>query len=393
MKHYTILLTLLLSILSIRAQEQGSIQALLATIEQNNLELKALRHNQNAELLDMKAENTVGGPSVEFSPFYKRGLHTMPESELIISEEFDFPTHYRDRSKQISLHEDVLRNTYNSKRNELLLQAEIIALDIIRLSQIRTLLDAQLHECDTLLSVLNSEFHNGNVTSLETNKCRIEQSQIKKSIITTESELGNQLEQLRLLNGGQPLNVNIAQFPNYEVERDFETFLQQALQNNSQLQIAQAELKASEFGSKTARRQWLPSINIGYRMNTSMGEKVSGMLVGASFPLLSVARNKKAANERLASAQLTLQQEQQTTTQQLRSIYNQLTYIDQILSLGDQEVLNSTLALLNKSLQQQHITITQYISEKSDIYTQMTALIELQHQKAVLCATLMKKIN
>lgn len=393
MKHYIIFLALLMSMSSIRAQESNSIGSLLATIEQNNLELKALRHNNNAELLNMKAENTVSGPSIEFSPFYKRGLHTMPESELIISEEFDFPTRYRDRSKQTRLQEDVLRNTYNAKRNELLLEAEIITLDIIRLSQIRSLYDELLQEWQTMLDVLGKKSEDGSITALDVNRCRLEYSQTKKELLTTENELKNQTEKLRLLNGGQSLSVGITDFPNYEVEQDFETFLHQALQNNSQLQIAQAELRASEFASKTARRQWLPSINIGYRMNTSMGEKTNGMLVGASFPLFSVARNKKAANERLTSAQINLQQEQETTTQQLRTIYNQLTYIDQILSLGDKQVLDSTLTLLNKSLQQQHITITQYISEKNDIYSQLTDIIELQHQKAILCATLTKKLG
>lgn len=389
LRKYAILLVILISSACLHAQEQNSIDELLNTIEQNNLELKALRHGQKAELLDMKAENCVGGPSIEFSPFYKRGLHTMPESEFIISQEFDFPTQYRDRMRMQKLQEDVLQNTYNTKRNELLLQAEIIALNIIRLTQIQSLLNEQLLELDTLLTVLDKELQSGNATALDMNKSRIEHSQTKKELIMTESKLTSQFEELRLLNGGQDLCLNITHFPNYEIAGDFDTFLHQAMHSNSQLQIAQAQLKASEFESKVACRQWLPSINIGYRMNTSMGEKLSGMLIGVNFPLYSVARHKKAANERLESTRLILQQEQETVTQQLRSIYNQLTCIDQVLSLGDLEVLDSTLRLLNKSLAQKHITLVQYLSEKNDIYNQLTDLIELQHQKAMLCATLM----
>lgn len=388
MKHNIILFALLLCTLNLQAQQPGSIEALLSTIEQNNLELKALRHSHKAELIDMKAENSVSGPSVEFSPFYKRGLHSLAESELIISEEFDFPTHYRDRSRQTRLQEDVLNNQYNAKRRELLLEAELLALDAIRINQTRQLVQEQLNTSDSILLILEKHLSNGDATALDVNRTKIQHSELQRSLITTESELTKLFEQLRILNGGQPVEVNLSQFPNYKLDNDFDSFAQLALQNNSSVQIAQAEVKMSEHLSKMSRRQWLPSLTVGYRMNTSMGEAVSGMLVGASFPLFSAASKKKAANERLASAQLTLQQEEETTIQQLRSIYNELRSIDKIIGLNDTVVLQSTLTLLDKSFEQKQITYHTYISEKAEIYAKLNDLVELRYQRARILASL-----
>lgn len=86
MKHTFILLFFLTAVPGILSANTD-IQTVLKHIERNNLTLKAIRHEQKAGILDLKADNTPAGPSVEYSPFYRSGYSGIAESELIVSEE------------------------------------------------------------------------------------------------------------------------------------------------------------------------------------------------------------------------------------------------------------------------------------------------------------------
>ena len=77
--------------LSYGMMDAGDIDPVLQEIERNNLELKALRSENRASVLDMKGENSLEAPSVEYSPFFRNGVSGVASSELVVSQEFDFP--------------------------------------------------------------------------------------------------------------------------------------------------------------------------------------------------------------------------------------------------------------------------------------------------------------
>ena len=71
MKRFLIAVSLVL--MASAAKAEGSIGDVLKQIAQNNLTLKALHHEGEAEVLDIKAANAPGGLSVEYSPFFRSG--------------------------------------------------------------------------------------------------------------------------------------------------------------------------------------------------------------------------------------------------------------------------------------------------------------------------------
>ena len=73
MKRYLIAISAMLATLTAAATGTDSIGDILRQIAANNLTLKAQAHESEADVLDIKADNALGGPSVEYSPFFKKG--------------------------------------------------------------------------------------------------------------------------------------------------------------------------------------------------------------------------------------------------------------------------------------------------------------------------------
>ena len=70
------------------------IDELLQQIERNNKSLQALRQENEAARQEIRSQNNLEDPSVEYSPFYTKGTDGMSSSELVVSQGFDFPTRF-----------------------------------------------------------------------------------------------------------------------------------------------------------------------------------------------------------------------------------------------------------------------------------------------------------
>ena len=89
---------------------------ILQTIRANNTGLKAMLKDIEADNADTRADNTVGGPSVEYSPFWQKNVDGVASSELVVSQEFDFPTLYSARGKSADLKDKALMLQYDAAR-------------------------------------------------------------------------------------------------------------------------------------------------------------------------------------------------------------------------------------------------------------------------------------
>ena len=107
MRRYLIATAVALSACS--AALADTVGDVLKQIAANNLTLQSAAHDMRADVLDIKATNTLGGPSVEYSPFFTKGYSGVAESELVVSQEIDFPTKYAARSKQAQMQQKLMK--------------------------------------------------------------------------------------------------------------------------------------------------------------------------------------------------------------------------------------------------------------------------------------------
>ena len=130
-----------------------TIDDVLRQVEQNNKELQAQTHATLASKLEVQAENNLEDPSVEYSPFYTRGITGMSSSELVVTQGFDFPTLYGARRKSGKVKQEALDRRYQAVRRDILLEAKNLCLDLIMLRQKQALLDERAKNADELLAL------------------------------------------------------------------------------------------------------------------------------------------------------------------------------------------------------------------------------------------------
>lgn len=373
----TRILTLLIFTFVINAPIFAQMDSVLNCIVENNLALKALRHSQAADVLDIRSDNALGGPSIEYSPFYQSGYNGVASSELIVSEEFDFPTQYAQRRKQASLQSDANAGEYESARRSLMLDAELICIDVIRLNQLADLLQRRQQQSEEMQSMFQKRMDAGDANILELNKAKLTLMDVKKSVVATENERAELLLQLQSLNGGNAVVLSQRSFPDYsDIQIDNPDLIARSLANDPDVQAAQANTRLADHSLSMSRQSWLPSISVGYRRNTERSEALNGFMVGASFPLFNTASKVKSARQRQLAAQLQLTDVQTQKEAELRTLCSELARLRQVLDHSDTDLLLQTLALLDKALTQGEITALQYYTEVSDIYADLETHID-----------------
>lgn len=361
------------------------IDSLVGIVATENLELKALSHEHAARSYEMQGENTLKGPSVEYSPFYSKGYHGMASSELIVSQEFDFPTLYGQRKKQTRMEEATMQRQYETRRREIMLEARLLVLDIICQNQLIELLNERCVQSKNTTTLIEKRLTAGDANALENNKARLIQMQSLQELAQAQNELQALQLQLQALAGSKPVCVSIKTLPEIKegtMKTDAETDGSNDPYNLRLPEVEEAEqaLATSQHNEKNSRMAWLPSLSVGYRRNTEEAARLNGFLVGASFPLYSKSSRQKAARQRTISDEINLQQIQQQVRMAQQQRYDELNRLHSVLDHSDTQLLRETLDLLAKAMQHGQITALQYYTECTDIYNQLISHINLHCQ-------------
>lgn len=388
MKRYLIATIVAFSTYSIAFAD--NIGDVLKQVASNNLTLQALVHDNQADVLDIKASNSIGGPSVEYSPFFTKGYSGVAESELVVSQEIDFPTKYAARNKQAKMQNIVGEQLLIKQRRDILLQAQLLCIDLIRLNQTLSMLHERLANSETLLQMYQKRMDAGDANALELNKVKLDCMEVRTLVNEAQGERTSLLQQLRLLNGGKPIDVIDTVLPEYPQITNFESYRALALASDADVAVAQTALRAADMNLKLQKNEWLPNISFGYRRNTEQGEGINGFLVGVSFPLYSNSNNVKAARQRRESAELQVMQAQNEAEASMRTNYEQLQGLQQVIDHSDVKLLQESLTLFAKALQHGEITALVYYVEINSIYEKLQRHIDLHCQSVKLLAELHK---
>lgn len=388
MKRFLIAVSFVL--MAFTASADNSVDDVLKQIAQNNLTLRALQHDNEADVLDIKAENSLDGLSVEYSPFFRSGYSGVAESELVVSQEIQFPTKYADRNKQAKMLKSVGGKMYEKNRRDILFEAEQLCLDIIRLNMTMTMLDQRLKNSETLHQMYDKRMAAGDANILEVNKVKLDCMEVQTMVSEAQNERMLLLQQLQQLNGGKPVTIDSEKFPEFQPIKDFESYKALYLASDADIQMAETMLKSADMNVKMQKRGWLPNISFGYRRNTEQKEGVNGLMVGVSFPLYSNSKRIKAARERRQSAELQVEQARKDAESQLQSGYQQLVGLQQVLDHSDVKMMQESIVLFSKALQHGEINALDYYTEVNSIYEKLQRHIDIHCQSAKLHAVLHK---
>lgn len=390
MKRYLIIATLITATLS--ATAQTSIEDVLSSIETNNKELQANRQLITAQKLASKLDNNLPDPSVSYVHQYGNREGMGIQGELVASQSFDFPSVYVQRNKLAKAKGESYDRQGAEVRQQILLQAKEVCLDLVFLNQQKSLLDQRRQNAEQLAALYEMRLKNGDASILETNKINLELLNAKNEARMNEAARVAKLHELATLNGGVAIHFTDTVYQPVETPQSFVDLQQEAVPANRQLLALQGEKSAALRQLGVSKSLWLPGFELGYRLNTATGgERFNGFLVGITIPLFSNRNNVKQAKAQSLYTDLQIESTTTTVENELLQLYNQSvalkTSIDEY-----QSVLKSqnNLALLNKAIQSGQISMIEYFVDVTTLYQSMQNYMQLQNEYQKVMAQLYK---
>ena len=364
------------AVVSAKAQD---INAVLKSVEQNNMELKALLKGNEAADIENKSQNTLEDLSIEYSPFFQSETSGIASSELVITQGFDFPTLYGARKKAGQLQRNVLDMQYQTARRDILVNAKKLCLDIINYNKQKQLLQERRKNADELLAMFELKFKNGDATSLELNKIKLDRMNLETELVQADTKHANAMQQLQALNGGLPIEVNMTEYPQAPAD-DEVTMYEKAVATDWTVRTAQASVLAAEQDVKVNKQSWIPKFEIGYRRNTEGDNASNGFLIGGSIPLFSSKNKVKIAKARQTEAVMQHANARINAENSARTMINQMKQLKASADAYDVPLMRQTLKLLRTAVENGEISVTEYYVEADNIYKNMITYVDIERQ-------------
>lgn len=390
MKSYIIVAAL--SLLAGGLSAQTSVEDVLRSVEVNNRDLRANGQLIQSQKLEAGLDNNLPDPSVSYTHQYgnKEGMGI--QGELVASQSFDFPTVYARKHKLTKAKSAGLDRQGAAFRQQVLLQAKEICLDLVLLNQQKNLLDIRLKNAEQLSALYATRLERGDANILETNKINLELLNAKTEARMNETARVAKLQELATLNGGAALAFTDTAYALSREVLSFDELKAEAMQADPQLQTLRSEQVTALRQLSVSKAKNLPGFELGYRLNTAAGgERFNGFLVGVSIPLFSNRNYVKKAKAQTRYTEMQLESTSFTVGNELRQLYNQSVALKSSLDEYE-DVLKSqnSLALLNKAIQSGQISMIEYFVDVTTYYQSMQNYLQLQNQYQKVMAQLYK---
>ena len=367
-----------------------TMDQVVSQIMQNNVHLQANERNVQAEISTIKMQNNLGATMVSYSPFYANGVHGIASSELVVSQDFDFPTLYALRSRLGRQQTVELQSRLQAMQNDVRLEARTLCLTLIHQHKLAEVLQLRTNTMQNLVNLYEKKMQQGAATVIELNKVRLETMQQKAELQKCLSAIATTETLLKALNAGKDITLGVHQYPAKYQLPDDETIVAQYVANDMTAQADVRHTQAMNHKLTISRNSWLPSLSVGYRRNTSLEEKSHGFRIGAAVPLFSNANRTRAAKARYESALATAQQTRIAAEAEIRKQLAQMHNIRKSMDAYDVPLMQDAMTALTKACTQGEITAIDYCRETRDITAQLQTYLTLERDYHLCVAKILK---
>ena len=390
MKTYTlyILGSILLGTLTTRAQ--SSIDQVLKSIETNNKSLQANTKMTDAQKLEAQTGKFLANPSVEWEQMWGNRNNPGSEYTLTVKQSLDFPTTYSNKNKLANLKANTIGFQSAAYRQQLLLNAKQTCIEIIYLRKQKSLLDERLANAETMFALYKKRFESGDANQLELNKIQLEllnaqnQSRLNKAALTAAEE------QLRNLNGGNPITFDATDYPAGEELINFDQLQAAFMDADPNLKSLTGNQEIANREVKLSRSLTLPKFDVGYKRNAASDHVASnGFMVGVSIPLFENKNTVKKAKAQAEFATASLEDNRLNLKTNLQQLYQQAEAL-QISRADYAKVLEQqrNIELLNKALNAGQLSVIDYFTELSTIYDSHQSYLDVEKEYHSILAQL-----
>lgn len=368
MNRIIIIIAFVAGITGVKAQS-NSIDAFLESVKVNNTTLKALSGKADADKTENKMGINLANPEIEFGKLWAgSGSGESNEIDFSVTQSFDFPTAYRNRSKMTDEQNKSVDIQYQVAMADVLHQARLLCVEYIFMQKMNKELKSRSEAARNLLGAYQKLFDRGEVSILDRNKAKLNQMTVEKALQLNEVELSTLRLELERLNGGVAI-PSIEDYSPYASPIDFEAWFNTVKDNIPLLQQSQQEISVSRKQESLARSLNLPKFKAGYKGERVGGFTSQGFTVGMSIPLWEGRNTVKSKKIQTRALEFQHEDTQLQMKNQLRNQYGKAVQLAGLLDSYKREVNPDTdYALLQKAFEKGQLSLINYLLELEAYY-------------------------
>lgn len=368
MNRIIIIIAFVAGITGVKAQS-NSIDAFLESVKVNNTTLKALSGKADADKTENKMGINLANPEIEFGKLWAgSGSGESNEIDFSVTQSFDFPTAYRNRSKMTDEQNKSVDIQYQVAMADVLHQARLLCVEYIFMQKMNKELKSRSEAARNLLGAYQKLFDRGEVSILDRNKAKLNQMTVEKALQLNEVELSTLRLELERLNGGVAI-PSIEDYSPYASPIDFEAWFNTVKDNIPLLQQSQQEISVSRKQESLARSLNLPKFKAGYKGERVGGFTSQGFTVGMSIPLWEGRNTVKSKKIQTRALEFQHEDTQLQMKNQLRNQYGKAVQLAGLLDSYKKEVNPDTdYALLQKAFEKGQLSLINYLLELEAYY-------------------------
>lgn len=380
MKTYKLYILGLMLLGTLTTRAQSSIDQVLKSIETNNKSLQANTKMTDAQKLEAQTGKFLANPSVEWEQMWGNRNNPGSEYTLTVKQSLDFPTTYSNKNKLANLKANTIGFQSAAYRQQLLLNAKQTCIEIIYLRKQKKLLDERLANAETMFTLYKKRLESGDANQLELNKIQLEllnaqnQNRLNKAALTAAEE------QLRNLNGGNPITFDATDYPVGEELINFDQLQAAFMDADPNLKSLTGDQEIANREVKLSRSLTLPKFDVGYKRNAASDHVASnGFMVGVSIPLFENKNTVKKAKAQAEFATASLEDNRLNLKTNLQQLYQQAEAL-QISRADYAKVLEQqrNIELLNKALNAGQLSVIDYFTELTTIYDSHQSYLDVE---------------
>lgn len=351
---------------------QNSAEVVLASVEKNNPELQALRKRTESEKYGFKAERMVEAPEVGFDYLWGSPADIGTRKDISVTQSIDIATISGTKGKIAKSESELSDMQFNVRRQEILLQAKLLYINIIYCNAVGAELERRLERSEKVESVYRDMQVRGETDMIEVNKAHLAYLAQRNALARNKMEADGFRLELQRLNGDEPLEINDLSYVRRDMlPADFDTWYKEVADRSPEIRAARQNVKVNEAVARGIKMSSCPTITAGYMAELVKGSNFRGLTLGLSIPLWSARSKTRQANLSCEASRLEVKDVEASEYSALRSLYEKASGLKDLsdelaLSLA---VSDEAMSMTEKKFNEGEISLMDSIMELSLYYS------------------------
>lgn len=361
------------------AQTNDIYAPVLRQIESNNLSLMSAGKRAEASRIANSTDLTPPDLEIELGYLWGYPAEKGSRKDVSVTQAFDFPTLY-SRKRRLSKEKNLAANyELNASRTEILLEAKTVCIEIIYSNAMLRLYESRYNRADSLASSMKRMVELGEATQLDYNKALLDLTRVENELQKAATEHRQLLDELRRLNGGEPIEFNASKFPAAALPADFDSWFLTASERNPELRVLRQNSAVASSEIAVTKAASLPKLSLGYLGEFEKGTNYQGITFGFSLPLWENRRKVSQAKAEALATSSEYADAQLSYRASAESLFRQTTAMRDAVERYHRTItgLRNDL-LLQKSYSYGQISFHEYLEEMNNYFEFVAGYIQAQ---------------